>query len=404
MKKKFKVIITIICLIYIGIKISKLWLKSYKIEYKSNNYQIKEIYKQNNDTYHIIINNKNNKYIYTINHNFHKNKRIIKDIKTYKKNNLTCIIPIYKRSIERKLYCNLNKEQISIDYLIKNNNKDLKEIKKKMKVYKISFPNSSDITKKYKKIEVYQDNILEDDIYYYWNYKGLYILDKDNLNYQKVLKNDLYDNIVSTTIKNYYILLENTSVNGIKNIYYYDFKKSKLKKYSPENILSKDVYINGVVDNIVYLTDKKEKKQYKLNIRKEKLERIDQDETIYVTYQNGKKKILSKSDFFMTEQYFTNNQTSNKEITNSQDIKKYKDYYYFIENNKLYKVLKYDIKHKILLLELNNIKEWNIEEDRIIILKDDIIYTYQEEIGLRKILKSNELKYNYKNIYKIGKK
>ena len=404
MKKTLKIIIIIVCLIYISIKITKLWIKEYTIVYKINNYQIKEIYNKKNNTYHMITSNNKNKYIYTINHNFHKNKKIIKEIKTYKKNNLICIIPIYKKNIEKNIYCNLDNKQVSNDYLIKINSKEFNSFIKKIKSNNIIVPSTSNTTKKYKKIKVYQDNILEDDIYYYWNYKGLYILDKNNFKYQKVLKNDLYDNIVATTIKNYYVLLENTSVNGIKNIYYYDFKKAKLRNYSLEKPLSKETYINGIIDNIIYLTDKKEKKQYKLNIKKEKLERIDQDETVYITYINGKKKELSKSDFFMTEQYFTNNQISNKEITKSKDLKISKDYYYYIEKDKLYKVLRYDKKHKILLLELSNIKEWNIEDNRIVILQDDTIYTYSEKVGLRKIFKSNELKYNYKNIYKIGKK
>mgnify|MGYP003315922108 CR=1 FL=1 len=37
-------------------------------------------------------------------------------------------------------------------------------------------------------------------------------------------------------------------------------------------------------------------------------------------------------------------------------------------------------------------------------MADNSIYEYTEKEGLRKIVKSNELKYNYKNIYKIGKK
>lgn len=404
MKKNLKIIIIIFLLVFISLKINKLCIKKYTISYKINNYQIKEIYKFNKHTYNIIIKSKNNTYIYTINHNLHKNKKIIKSIKTYKKNNLTCIIPIYKKYSKKNMYCNLDNHQVSNDYLIKSNNKDLKIIRKKIKAYNVSFPNNSDIAKKYKKIKVYQENILEDDIHYYWDYKGIYILDKNKLIYQKILNNDLYDNIIATAIKNYYILLENTSVNGIKNIYYYDFKNSKLKTYSLKKALSKDVYINGTMNNIVYLTDKKEKKQYKLNIKKEMLERIDQDETIYITYNNGKIENLSKSDFFMTEQHFTNNKVAAKKISNSEDIRVSGNYYYFMENNKLYKVSKYDKKHKILLLELNNIKEWNIEEDKIIILQDDTIYNYQDEVGLRKILESNELKYNYKNIYKIGKK
>ncbi|MCR5020025.1 hypothetical protein, partial [Ruminococcus sp.] len=61
-------------------------------------------------------------------------------------------------------------------------------------------------------------------------------------------------------------------------------------------------------------------------------------------------------------------------------------------------------KYSKLLLELEDIKEWKVYDNVIVIMAKDAIYTYTEKEGLRKIVQSNELKYNYKNIYKIGKK
>lgn len=385
MKNILKGILTCLVILVIIIQIKKVFLKQYQISYKIHNYKIIEKYKKEKDHfYHITITDKKNTFIYDISHNFNKKKKIIKDIKTFKNNNLVCIIPIYKKNMINKLYCNNEKEQVSNDYLIKSNNKDFMKIKKKIKSYKVSFPKNSDDKKKYKKIEVYQDNISEKNIYYLWDYKGIYILDNNQLSYQKLLSKDLYDNIMATTTNNYYVLFDNTSVKGINKIYYYNYKNNKVKKFKIKTILSKDTYINGNVKDLIYLTDKKNKKQYTLDIKKEKLTRIDQDETTYILYKNGKRKLLSKSDFFMQEQLF--NEKEN----------------YYLEDNKIYK--RETANHKILLLELDNIKEWNVEEDEILMLQEDILYSYSEENGLRKILQSNELKYNYKNIYKIGKR
>lgn len=405
MKKKKKIILFFIVLMIIVILCQKIFLKEYTVVYEKNKYKIKEIFQaKDNQKYTMIITKKNHNYVYKINHNFHKNKKIIKEIKTFQKNNLVCIIPLYTKNVENELYCNIDKQQVSVDYLIKSKNVNFKKIKEKIKKYNISLPHSSNIKKKYKSIQVYQDNISEKEIYYLWNYKGLFILDNKKLNYQEFLEEDLYDNIVATTINNYYVLLENSSVNGVHRIYYYDYKKNKVNYFSPKYVVSKDTYINGTKDGIIYITDKREKKQYTLNIRKEKMERIDQDETTYILYEDNKKKIMSKSDFLIKEQYFTNDTIINNKITNSKDLRKENGIYYYLEDNKIYQALEKDPKKTIILLELEDIKDFYIEEDEILILQKDTLYSYNEKKGLRKILQSSELNYNYKNIYKLGKK
>ena len=201
---------------------------------------------------------------------------------------------------------------------------------------------------------------------------------------------------MAVSIDRYYVLFENTDVNGIKNIYYYDSKNKKLNTFKLKEKLSKDSYINGVVDNYIYVTDRKNKKEYKINILKKIITQVD-DDINYIIYQNNKKKELSKSDFFMNDQYFDNTYTVDNKIKDN-------NYYYYYKNNRIYKSLDTNKKHSKLLLELEDIKEWKVYNDIIVIMAKDTIYQYTEKEGLRKIVKSNELKYNYKNIYNIGKK
>ena len=68
------------------------------------------------------------------------------------------------------------------------------------------------------------------------------ILNNKELKYQKILNYDLYDNIMAVSIDRYYVLFENTDVNGIKNIYYYDSKNKKLNTFKLKEKLSKDSY------------------------------------------------------------------------------------------------------------------------------------------------------------------
>ncbi|MBR3145690.1 MAG: hypothetical protein IKF47_00315 [Bacilli bacterium] len=392
--KKIILVIFLLVLVYFGYRIL---IKEHEVSYTIDKYRIKEhFYINKNHYYDLIISKDKLNYTYTLDKNLSKEKRIIKEIKTYKSNNLVCIVPIYKENIELNVYCNLDNEEVSNDYLIKTYNNDFKIIKKKIKKYKIKYPSNKNIYKKYKKNTVFQNNILDNYNYYIWNYKGILVLNNKELKYQKILNYDLYDNIMAVSIDRYYVLFENTDVNGIKNIYYYDSKNKKLNTFKLKEKLSKDSYINGVVDNYIYVTDRKNKKEYKINILKKIITQVD-DDINYITYQNNKKKELSKSDFFMNDQYFDNTYTVDNKIKDN-------NYYYYYKNNRIYKSLDTNKKHSKLLLELEDIKEWKVYNDIIVIMAKDTIYQYTEKEGLRKIVKSNELKYNYKNIYKIGKK
>ena len=236
--KKIVLVIFLLTLVYFGYRIL---IKEHEVSYTIDKYNIKEhFYVNKNHYYDLIISKDKLNYTYTLNKNLSKEKRIIKSIKTYKSNNLICIIPIYKENIELNVYCNLDNEEVSIDYLINSYNNDFKIIKKKIKKYKIQYPSTSKAYKKYKKNTIFQNNILDDYNYYIWNYKGVIELNNKEIRYQKVLNYDLYDNIMATSIDRYYVIFENTNVNGIKNIYYYDSKNNKLNVFVLKEKLSKD--------------------------------------------------------------------------------------------------------------------------------------------------------------------
>ena len=403
--KKMRFILSIVLFLIIittiTLSIYKASIKVRKTTYKINDYKINEKFyldeKQHN--YDITISNKTNNYNYIITRDLSKAKKIISDIKEYKKNNLECIVPEYKKELEKSIYCTLDNNQISIDYLIKTNNKDFKKIQEKIKDRKIEYPQEDNIKEKYKKISIYKNNIEDNEIIYIWDYKGIYIVDKEQVDYKKIIKKDLYDNIISTTVDNNFILFENNSVSGIEKVYYYNYRKNKVKKVKVKEKISKEIYINGVYDKLLYFTDTRNKKQYTLNIKKGKIEEVDNNQTEYIIYKNNKKVTLSKSDFFMNKQLFDNYDVIYNDILSKEDNK----YYYQLIENSFYRINK-NTGNKELLFELEGIKEWYINNENIYVISHDYLYKYNDKLGLNKIIKSNELKYNYKNITKIGKK
>ncbi len=379
----------------------KTFQKKHNVEYKIGKYNINEkFYIENkNHNYEFKITNKKETYSFILNNNVNKRKKIIKDIKIYKKNNIKCIIPIYVKDISKNIYCLENNNQVSNYYLKDNDN--FKSIIEDTKKYKVNLPSDSEKYKEFKKIKVYQNNINDNTAYIIWNYKGIYILKNNELKQQKFLNYDLYDNIMSTTTSNYFVLFENSNVMGIEKIHYYDIKNDKYNIFKLKDKISKDSYINGVYDDLIYVTDNKKKIQYTINVKKEKIEEVGKEELGYTKYTNKKKEEMNKSDFFMKEQLFDNEKIENKKITNSKDLVKEDQIYYYLDNNKFYKNI--NGYNSILLFELDNIKDWKINNKDLIIFVDDLVYIYNDELGLRKIIEYNELNYNYKNIVKYWK-
>lgn len=395
MKKKIKLLILLILVILIISLIRFIIKKEHDINYETSKYKIHETYKYKNKihTYTLKIKNKDNTYSFVLNNNIHKKKQIVTEIKTYRKDNITCIIPIYKtKKIENNLYCTKDNIQVSNYYLKDNDN--YKKILKQVKKYNISSLNSSDTKKEYKKLTIFNKNISNDEVYTIWDYKGIYILKNNSYSYQKILNEDLYDNIMSTIVDKYYVLFENTSVNGIEKVYYYDLEKEKLKEFNLNEVISKDSYINGTYKSYIYLTDRKEKKQYKLNIKTKKIEQVNNGDVNYLYYKNDNFQKMNKTEFFKEDMLFKK----------YKENKKYEDskYYYYYENNKFYRQIKKE--NKVLLFELKEVDEWMVVGDNIILISDGIVYNYSDNTGLRMILESNELKYNYKNIYNYWKK
>ncbi len=402
MKKKVKKLMVIILLILIIIFVRYIIKTNHKVEYKISNYKIIENFKIINKKhqYTIRISNKDKVYTYILNKNINKQKQIIKDIKTYKSKNISCIIPIYKnKKLKNNIYCLNGKEQVS-NYSLQNN-KDYKNILKKANKYNIQSISNSNKTSKYKKINIYKDNISEKDIYTIWDYKGIYIIKNNNYQYKSILSNDIYDNVMSIIVNKYYVIFDNRSVNGIEKIYYYDLEKDKLKEFTSQEKISKTSYINGIYNNEIYVTDTKEKKQFKINVKKEKVEEISTNNE-YFLYRNNKKTILDKTSFFNENQYFINYKVENKKIE-SQDIKEDSNYYYYRKNNKFYSQIKGNKYNSEYLFELSDIDEWQVIDENIILISDGILYKYSEREGLNKIVESNELKYNYENIYNYWK-
>ena len=168
-----------------------------------------------------------------------------------------------------------------------------------------------------------------------------------------------------------------------------------------EDKISKDSYINGVENDLIYVTDRKNKKQYAINIKKKTCKEVGNEENDFILYKNHQGKYIPLKDFFQQDHYFQNERIINSKITDSPDLIMEGDYYYFKEEDNFYQQMKDG--NKVFLFNEPNIKEWMVQEEELILKREDSIYLYKDQSGLQKVIEYNELKYNDNAIYYLWK-
>lgn len=369
--------------------------KHYTIE---ENYQ--KVDKKHYYSFAIYNKNKKKKYLLSIERDFNKQERVITDIKYYKKNQLECVFPIYKREHTYDAACLLDGKQVSPFYLIKQNNEDFSYIAKKFSDdgYDEIYYQKDIVPDKEGNLSVYYDYIPENYTFAVWNYRGIYLFDFKDFNKVRFLNSDHYENTLSSVVGKYYVTI-NTD-NEKKQLNYYQiilYDMVEDKKSVLDVDISQDSYFNGVSDGILYITDPKNEKQYQLDPNKKKIEEV---EKLY-RVSNGKLKDAG-NDFFDSPKV-DSLLVSNRNITklyHTEDIKKNRnDYYFKTDDGKLYRVIQNDYQHPILLCQFDDIREWQVHEDGVSFIVDDTLYFYSDVYGLKPILINPEFKYNYKNIY-----
>ena len=382
------------------------FITEHKIDYSliasdQKHYTISEQYQREGERhyYSFLIKSKDNYYTTAIFNDFNKQDRVITDIKYYKKNNLQCIFPIYKKNHTFDVSCLLDNQQVSPFYLLESGNSDFSFISKKFSEegYDEKYFKLEENTTKEENLSIYYDYIPKDYLFTIWNYRGIYIINSDGIENKVFLNEDHYENNLSIVAGTYYVTIntddEEEQLN-YRQLIIYDLKDDGKSLVDVD--ISQDSYFNGVYQNNVYITDPKAKIQYVLDPAKKKIHEVEKEKEII----NSQLKDAG-SDFF-TSEHIDSNIVNNKKITSlydTTDIKKNgEDFYFKTDDGRLYRVIQKNYKHPILLCQFKNIKDWQVHDDGLTFIVDDTLYFYSDIYGLKPIVRNLEFKYNYKNI------
>lgn len=389
MKKNVKVTILVIILIIL-ILICKLILKinkiSYKLNYDNKEFIISEVYKNNN--YYIEIKRSNTVYPIRI-YNKSKDRKRIDKVYYYKDKTHECILPVINGKIDIDMMC--YKDNILYDYnnIIGDNSK-LDDYVKSIDIYDINkFKDDISSEKNISTVKLYRNNEINKTVAI-TTYKGLIISGMEI----ELFKNDIYNNKISTFINNYYLIADYDNDYDFEYFYLVNIESGNIEKIKIKDSISLDSYIQGIVDNKVYLYDKDNEKQYEIDVEKKDIKLIASGDNVKY-YKNNNWETINKLKA-KKELYFDYT-TLNNDFSDYDEVIENENYYYLLNKNgnkyDLYRVDKnnLDVYKFIGTLPTNKIYT---KDNYIYYAFNNKLYFYSDKTGFKTLLEDSELEFN----------
>lgn len=375
---------------------------SYMINEKMNVLDGQHVY-----TFRVKTKNTGDVFYFNFINDYNKQDSVIKDIEFFSDDDLTCIFPIYKKGLSNNLFCNYDDVQVSSSYLRQINNESLNKVVSDLKKagYKFNLLDDKEVIPELfgGKYNLYKDNVPDNLVFTMWFYKGFYRITSDEVDEVMILNNDRYENNRTYFIDNYMFVINTDDVgnDGFYNYYMYEIIGGTKLHHDLVDQVSDNMYFNGVHNGKIYFTDLTRKKQYSVAPKGDVSKLVGDVDTGFKTVKKDKLVDISAKEFLENEVYFEK-KVKNKELVdlyNATEIKKDDSDYYFVDKlGNFYKASFDDIKNPILLFNFPSVSEWLIKDGNLILVVEDMLYHYNDDTGLKKILQNSELVYNYKNI------
>lgn len=410
MKKIFMLLVVLFTL-YFGFQIIFRYLdKGHIYEYTLSNdkkFEIKEVLTQNTE-------NEKNNYYFEIKvdneiFNFQTFKiysratGIIKKIKYFSNANYKCILPLLNKNEQiTDMIC--KKDNIYYYYSsIKGNDPELDSFASDNLDFEI-YKDNTDTIKKTSNIYIY-NNLLENKYITIDYYKGIYVISK-NSKYKKIeiFEKEKYSREISTQVDKYYLCANYDEEYEFHEFKLVNLENSKIEKIVSNYAISFDSYIQGVIDNEVYLFDKTNKKQYKINIKNKEVYYIGNEKGIKI-YKN--KEFVTENVYKAINENIAFNEYTTDNIINISNYNllyvngnKLSGYYLVYQKvNNVYKIYKVNVQNQNIITYLFTTTDINyvkISNDYIFFKDNKEIKYFNELSGTKTLLKYNELEFNNK--------
>lgn len=373
---------------------------TYKLSSDNTEFTIVEEYDKdkNDDRYFLDITADGKEFVYYLKNDFNKQKRIVKDIKTYKKDNYLCIYPLTINSdVELEILCHDGDELLSYHYT--NEKKGISLFSKELNLENEFLDDKSEEVEE-NGVKLYTNNYYENEYLFLYRYKYVTLFNNGEISTESFSQSDVYKNELGVFINNYFVV---PVMNAKKEIDHYriiDCKSRDYKMLNTSDTISSNIYNLGILDGKLYAFDLNKKIEYAIDPENSSYEKIGSVDMGFKIYKNGNWEDISITEF-TNNHIMIDNTVNDKDLEFSYDsIYDVGNAYYLLKNNKIYKVYKDKKDLRILLLELDHYNNLIIDSDRVYYIVDDCLYRY-DKYGIKTLVNNNEFKYNNTNIYGI---
>lgn len=359
MKKNIKLKIFILILISGFFLFLFFMLKSYNYEkeYKVNGYKIIEKYNKDTKYYTFLISDDKITYPFMINNKYLNKRKLIDNIKVLKNDDEICILP---QSEDLEFYPLCSKDNIVYSYNISN---------KDDKFY--AYKKVKQLEKEYQNIQI---KYINDLAFLVYNYKGFYLINNAQNKEIKLFDRDIYNLELVYQLDNYLLIPDYNEDYHFNKIFVINILDGKVEEITSKDNISFSSIFLGDYKNKVYLLDTKSEKEYEINIKKNKINKVD-----IQILENNK----------MVKKNFKELVANNLNFLRNNVIK------YEVINNNLYESInnfQIKISDKLVTKIIKN------ADDTVYYLVDDNLYMYNNIYGEVLLLSNFEWNFNNTNI------
>lgn len=376
---------------------------SHHVEYDISGYTVEEDYiKKSGKDYYLIKASKDGKeYIFNAQNEFNKNEKIIKEIISYDTDDISCATIIYTNNSSSTPLC--YKDKILHSYISVENEPGMSEYLKQLNKYAEDKITSSDESYVFAYNEIYKNNLYKNEDIIMYNYKNIIKINGERTMTFDFSNKDVFKNEYGTLVGKYYVIPKMRN-----NIEFSHYLIVDLEKETVEEIdlakevsakISSQMYVNGIYNSNLYIFDKSNLVQYEINPDKGEIKVVGNKDKKGIVYKNGQEEEIGVYTLNNEKVKFTENYDAYKEIDYDQIFLTSNGAVY-VKDGVFYKVYNNYLKNPIYLFEAKNVQDIKVKEDNIYYINDQFLYRYND-YGNVKILKREQFKYDYTNIYDV---
>lgn len=402
MKKIFYLLVSLFIL-YFAVQIAFVFFGTgHSINYKVDNFNISETLTQNKkneqDNYYFEIKKDDILFNFEIK-NIKQGSKLIKRIKYFKNANYECVMPIFR---VKGNYTDLICKKDGIYYYYNSIRGNDPEIDNFANEFALEYNNNLEVKKENGNLYVYSNTLNKHYIALEY-YKGIYDINSKS-NYKKIslFRNEKYTKELSALVKNYYVVANYDEEYDFHNFKIVNLETNGVSNITSNSPISLNSYIQGVIDNSIYILDKSNKKQYELNIKSKDIKEIGNESGIKI-YKDNEFVDGNIYEYLSNEIRFDSKTIDSNfnNITYSKVDKvgnKLSGYYYLYEKvNNVYRVYRTPVMNTSTLLYLfdtTDINSVQYVDDYVYYIYNSEIKYFNELTGNKTLLKYNDMEYN----------